>query len=127
MWRVLTGLNCTIQISFLPAGHTKFAPDCCFGLLKQKFRRRDVDSLLDFANVVNESASVNKAQLVGETNGNVVVPTYDWTSHFAVSFKKIVGIKVLSAEFYFHKPITVHLELYLFYRFIHFLLYIGQY
>ena len=36
-------------------------------------------------------------------------------------------IKVLSAEFYFHKPITVHLELYLFYRFIHFLLYIGQY
>ena len=37
------------------------------------------------------------------------------------------SIKVLSAEFYFHKPITVHLELYLFYRFIHFLLYIGQY
>ena len=36
-------------------------------------------------------------------------------------------IKVLSAEFYFHKPITVHLELYLFYSFIHFLLYIGQY
>ena len=36
-------------------------------------------------------------------------------------------LKVLSAEFYFHKPITVHLELYLFYRSIHFLLYIGQY
>ena len=35
--------------------------------------------------------------------------------------------KVLSAEFYFHKPITVHLELYLFYCCIHFLLYIGQY
>ena len=93
MWRVLTGLNRTIQISFLPAGHTKFAPDWCFGLLKQKFRRTDVDSLLDFANVVNQSASVNKAQLVGETNGNVIVPTYDWTSHIAVSFKKIVGIK----------------------------------
>ena len=36
-------------------------------------------------------------------------------------------IKVLSSEFYFHKPITVHIELYLFYCFIHFLLYIGQY
>ena len=36
-------------------------------------------------------------------------------------------LKVLSAQFYFHKPITVHLELYLFYRFIHFLLYISQY
>ena len=36
-------------------------------------------------------------------------------------------LKVVSAEFYFHKPMTVHLELYLFYCFIHFLLYIGQY
>ena len=42
---------------------------------------------------MNQSASINKAQLVSETNGNVIVPTYDWTSHFAVSFKKIVGIK----------------------------------
>ena len=37
------------------------------------------------------------------------------------------AIKVVSSEFYFRKPITVHIELYLFYRFIHFLLYIGQY
>ena len=37
------------------------------------------------------------------------------------------GLKVVSSEFYFHKPITVHIELYLFYHFIHFLLYIGQY
>ena len=41
--------------------------------------------------------------------------------------QKVAMLKVLSAEFYFHKPITVHLELYLFYCFIHFLLYIGQY
>ena len=34
--------------------------------------------------------------------------------------------KVLSAKFYFHKPITVHLELYHFYCFIHFVLYIGS-
>ena len=40
---------------------------------------------------------------------------------------KISQIKVVSSEFYFHKPITVHIELYLFYRFINFLLYIGQY
>ena len=36
-------------------------------------------------------------------------------------------VKVVSSEFYFHKPITVHIELYLYHRFIHFLLYIGQY
>ena len=38
-----------------------------------------------------------------------------------------ITLKVVSSKFYFHKPITVHIELYLFYRFIHFLLYIGQY
>ena len=41
--------------------------------------------------------------------------------------KLITAIKVHSAKFYFHKPITVQLELYLFYCFIHYLLYIGQY
>ena len=38
-----------------------------------------------------------------------------------------VLLKVLSSEFYFHKPITVHLELYFCYHFIHFLLFVGQY
>ena len=45
----------------------------------------------------------------------------------AVPEDKIELLKVVSSEFYFHKAITVHIELYLFYRFIHFLLYIGQY
>ena len=43
------------------------------------------------------------------------------------SFTILFRFKVLSAKFYFHKPITLHLELYLFYCFIHFVLYIGQY
>ena len=42
-------------------------------------------------------------------------------------FIERISFKVVSREFYFHKPIIVHIELYLFYRFIHFLLYIGQY
>ena len=39
----------------------------------------------------------------------------------------ILDIKVLSKGALIKQPITVHLQLYLFYRFIHFLLYIGQY
>ena len=31
-----------------------------------------------------------------------------------------IELKVVSSEFYFHKPIPVHIELYLFYCFIHF-------
>ena len=88
MWRVLTGRNSSITISFLPARHTKFSPGTCFGLLKQKFRKTDVDLLDDFATVVEKSASVNESQVVGNSNGEVIEPTYDWTSYFAAFYKK---------------------------------------
>ena len=47
----------------------------------------------DFATVVEQSASVNESQLVGKTDGKVIVPTYDWTNYFATLYKKIDGIK----------------------------------
>jgi hypothetical protein len=58
-WRVLVGLNKAITISFLVVGHTKFAPDWCFGLLKQKFRKSKVDCLADLVKVAQASAEVN--------------------------------------------------------------------
>ena len=63
-------------MSFLPAGNTKFAPDWCFGLVKQKFRKTEVGCLNESAKVVEESASVNIAQLVGTQDGKVIIPTY---------------------------------------------------
>ena len=36
LWRVLTGLHNNITLSFMVAGHTKFSPDWCFGLLKKR-------------------------------------------------------------------------------------------
>ena len=83
----MTGRKSSITISFLPAGHTKFSPDTCFSLLKHKFRKKDVDLLDDFATVVEKSASVNESQLVGNSNGEVIETTYDWTSYFAVFYK----------------------------------------
>uniref|UniRef100_A0A1X7VKS5 Uncharacterized protein n=1 Tax=Amphimedon queenslandica TaxID=400682 RepID=A0A1X7VKS5_AMPQE len=62
LWRVTTGLNASISISFLPVEHTKFSPDWCFGLLKQIFRKAEVDSLDDFIQVIEQSSAVNKAQ-----------------------------------------------------------------
>ena len=52
-------------------GHTKFAPDWCFGLVKQKFRRTKVGCLNDIVKVVEESAAVNFAQLVGNEDVSV--------------------------------------------------------
>ena len=82
MWRVLTGLHREITISFLPVGHTKFAPDWCFGLLKQHFRQTKINSLDDIASAVDNSSVVNVAQLVGTLDGQCLVPTYNWSDHF---------------------------------------------
>jgi len=75
---VLTGLHNNITLSFMIAGHTKFSPDWCFGLL---------------ANVVNTSANVNTTQLTGTPDGTVIVPTYDWQTFLYEHTKKLVGIK----------------------------------
>ena len=58
------GLHKSIKLS-LTVGHTKFSPDWCFGLLKQRFRRTKADCLDDLVRVVESSAAINHAQLVG--------------------------------------------------------------
>ena len=96
-WRVLTGFNERIEISFMLVGHTKFAPDWCFGLLKQRFRHTNVGCLVDIAKVANDSAECNHAEIVGSEDGTVLVPQYDWAAYFGVLFKRqaFKGIKSL--------------------------------
>ena len=64
-WRTKAGLYKKITYSFLPVGHTKFAPDWCFSLAKQTYRRIKIDTLDDIANFVSRSSFVNVPQLVG--------------------------------------------------------------
>ena len=96
-WRVLVGLNESITLSFLIVGHTKFSPDWCFGLFKQAYRRTEIGCLEDIVNVVESSAVVNHAQLVGTQDGQVLVPTYDWAQFFDTRFKQtaLKGIKAM--------------------------------
>ena len=96
-WRVMTGLNKKITLSFMVVGHTKFSPDWCFWLFKQAFRRTKVGCLDDIARVVENSATVNHAQLVGTQDGQVIVPTYDWAQFFDHPFRQnaLKGIKAM--------------------------------
>jgi hypothetical protein len=81
-WRVAVGLHKSITLNFLVTGHTKFAPDWCFGLVKQAFRRHVVDSVSCLASVVNGSASCNQAAIVGLEDGTSMVPVMDWQQYF---------------------------------------------
>ena len=93
LWRVMVGLHRNITLSFLIVGHTKFSPDWCFGFLKQRFRRTVVGCLDDLVQVVNTSATVNVAQLVGSQEGETIVPIYDWTAMFAGHLRMVKNIK----------------------------------
>lgn len=92
-WRVLTGLHEEVTLSFMLVGHTKFAPDWCFGLFKQRYRRTFSSSLGCVAGVVDTSADVNVAQLVGDQEGEPIVPVYDWASFLGSHFKSVPQLK----------------------------------
>ena len=80
------------------------------GLFKQAFRRTKIGCLDDIVKVVESSAVVNHAQLVGIQDGQVIVPTYDWAQYFANPFRQIAlkGIKGMHHLTFSHlKPGTV--------------------
>lgn len=95
MWRTLLHLHSSIDYSFLIAGHTKFAPDRYFGLIKKAYKVNYVSSLYEFAELVDMSidAGGNKSQLVGTHDGKVIVPVYDWVSFLEPFFCKLPSIK----------------------------------
>ena len=44
LWRIMCGKNESVKISFTLVGHTKFAPDRFFGVLKKKYRHTFVST-----------------------------------------------------------------------------------
>ena len=74
-------------------GHTKFSPDWCFGLLKQRLRHCEYNCLDDIVREVELSADVNHAQLVGTQSGEILVPMYNWSSFFQPHFKPLPHLK----------------------------------
>ena len=93
LWGVTSRLHDSINYDFLLPGNTKFAPDWCFALVKQKTRRTFISSLVDIARTVEDSAAVNAAELVGLHNGTVLLATYNWVAYLGQYFKKLPQIK----------------------------------
>ena len=93
MWHLLTSETEKVEISFMVSGHTKFAPDRHFGLIKKKYRDEDaVDTLEDVQKMVIDSspAGHNKAQLIRDPRtDDLNVKWYDWSGFLKKSFKHI--------------------------------------
>ena len=95
MWRVLTGRNPTIKISFMISGHTKFAPDRFFGLIKRSYQRTSVSTLLDIEQVVHNSSTGGHnipQSTVDCRTGERYVVWYSWGEHFNRIFRSLPSI-----------------------------------
>ena len=94
-WRVLNGRNPTIKISFMIPGHTKFAPDRFFGLVKKLYRRTSVSTLADIEDVVKKSTTGNQnipQPTVDCRTGKRYVTWYKWDEHLSTFFRPLPGI-----------------------------------
>ncbi|KAF6040946.1 hypothetical protein EB796_000787 [Bugula neritina] len=105
LWRVLTKrTRQNIELNFMIAGRTKFAPDQHFGNIKRRFARTVVSSLPELAQVVNSSAVNNTALIVGDgTRDTEEVIMYDWAQFLPQFFRRLPHILtyhqiVLTAE-----------------------------
>lgn len=68
-------------LSFMPVGHTKFACDWAFRLLKKKFRVSYVSSSSDLVDCIEKSSpktNVSSAVMVANEKGEVFVPLHNW-------------------------------------------------
>lgn len=75
-----------VRISFLLAGHTKFAPDLIFAKIAQSYNRSDVFSTEDLAEVITPHADVVIDQ------GEIV---HDWRNSLSMKYSKLPGIRGL--------------------------------
>ena len=94
-WRVITGRQKSITLSFMVAGHTKFSCDRYFGLIKKKYRRSKIDTMHGIARIVSESSEgYNVPNPIRNTiTGDLDVLVYDWVSFFrSLGFKTVPNI-----------------------------------
>ena len=97
IYRVAAGLHDNIELSFMIVGHTKFAPDGYFGLIRRRYRRSNIYTYEDLVQTVlsssenghnhcqsirNDKTSINSQQLIYR----------DWSSWLLKFFKKLPDI-----------------------------------
>lgn len=56
------------------------------------WRVMTVGSLKAIAQVVNDSAQCNSAQLVSAEDGTIVVPSFNWTSFLVTHFRRFLAV-----------------------------------
>ena len=86
IWLVTTGRIKHIELKFMIKGHTHCVVDGGIGQTKKELRRSDVFCLDHWKDVINHSASTNRAKIVNSNN------VFDWKKGLNPYFKPFNGI-----------------------------------
>ena len=92
--RTMKGLHKKIELSFMLVGHTKFAPDAYFGLLKKKYRRLKVYTYKQIVEVINSSTegNYNVCHSYRNVAGSISFKYRKWSIWLNKYFHKLPGI-----------------------------------
>ncbi|CAG2220725.1 unnamed protein product [Mytilus edulis] len=75
------------------AGHTECLCDACFGMLKKKFRKSDVNTVSQLVKIVDNSAKCNRSEVYNENDDDKnSLNWYRWDNFFTKYFKPLRGI-----------------------------------
>ena len=94
LYRTLVGLHDKIRLSFMMVGHTKFAPDGYFGLIKYRYRRSSIYTYEQLAGVI-ERSSENRHNLCQRYRSESGTPNFeyrDWVKWLSKYFKNLPNI-----------------------------------
>lgn len=91
LFRTLMGLHNKIDLSFMVVGHTKFAPDGYFGLIKYRYRRSRVYTYEQLADVIERSTENghNICQKSHNAQGEPLITYRDWSTWLLKYFRKL--------------------------------------
>jgi hypothetical protein len=89
-WLVLSGVVKKIRISFMVTGHTKFAPDGHFGIVKNEVRCSEIHCVQHIAEAAQRTTNGRYIEAVDTRR--IGFRAYRWTDFFNVYFKRFPGI-----------------------------------
>ena len=97
IYRVLAGLHDNIELSFMIVGHTKFAPDGYFGLIRKSYRQSNIYTYKDLVQTILNSSknghNTCQPSRKYEASVNLKHPIYrDWSSWLLKFFRKLPDI-----------------------------------
>lgn len=97
IYRVLAGLHDSIELSFMVVGHTKFAPDGYFGLIRRRYRRSNIYTYDDLVQTVLNSSERGHNTCQASRNHGAPANSQeliyrDWSSWLLKFFKKLPNI-----------------------------------